>query len=63
MDANIIFESKNIVEEKKPKNKVSLFFHAKLEINSQCSLAYGYVRKVIILLKTDFSPFVVTTKR
>ena len=34
-DENIIFDTENMVEEKKFKNKLSLFFHAKLDVNPQ----------------------------
>lgn len=45
-DENIIFDTENVVEEKKFKNRLSLFFHAKLKLNPQyCLQACGCVKE------------------
>lgn len=44
-DENIIFDTENIVEEKKFKNRVSLFYYAKLDTNPQHCPACGCVKE------------------
>lgn len=44
-DENIIFDTENVVEEKKFKNRLSLFYHAKLETNPQYCPACGCVKE------------------
>lgn len=44
-DENIIFDTENMVEEKKFKNKLSLFFHAKLDVNPQYCPACSCVKE------------------
>lgn len=44
-DENIIFDTENIVEEKRFKNRLSLFFHAKLDVDPQYCPACGCVKQ------------------
>src|SRR5699024_9081419 len=48
---NIIFEAENVVKEKRFKNRLSLFFHDKMDVDPQYCPACGYVKKVITSLK------------
>lgn len=50
-DENIIFDTENVVEEKKLKNRLSLFFYAKLEVNPQHCPACGCVKEGYIIIK------------